>query len=80
VGAASFADTYDVSRGAIADLPSGLGSCFATGSSSLTVVDADVPAPGEGFAYVVRGVDAGCGGPGPAGFDSAGTPRALPCP
>lgn len=78
--AAIRADTYDISRGTIAGLSTGYGSCLETGWSALTLVDPDVPAEGEGFQYLVRGVDSGCGGAGPAGFDSSGTPRFMPCP
>jgi len=75
----AFADTYDVSRGPIRALASGYGACFAT-VASAPLSDPDAPAEGDGFAYLVRAVDAGCGGAGSAGTDSSGTPRLLPCP
>ena len=37
--------------------------------------DGETPVPGDGFLYLVRGVDAGCGGAGDYGADSAGTAR-----
>ena len=76
--AAARADSYDVSRAAIHGLASGYGTCFASGVATTFLSDAEVPAPDEGFAYLVRGVDAACGGAGSAGLDSTGTARTLP--
>lgn len=79
--AASRADAYDVSRGRLADLRWGdYGTCFAPMVPGLAVDDADDPGVGNGWFYLVRGHDAGCGGGGPSGNDSAGVPRPSPCP
>jgi len=78
--AAARADSYDISRGLLSALAEGYGSCLATLSPTLSYLDADVPPSGDGFQYLVRGQDAGCGGAGPLGTDSTGTPRPSPCP
>ncbi len=76
--AAQRADSYDLVRGSVGALVSGLGSCHATGLTGLSYVDIDTPDVGDGFAYVVRGYDNGCGGGGPLG--PASMPRSSPCP
>jgi hypothetical protein len=48
--------------------------------AGLSHPDAELPPPGDAFHYLVRGVDAGCGGAGSAGTDSTGAPRPFPCP
>jgi aminopeptidase N len=79
--ATAHADAYDVSRGALSSLASGsYGSCLAPLVGSLSYDDGDVPPAGDGYQYLVRGHDAGCGGGGSLGQDSAGTPRPSPCP
>jgi hypothetical protein len=55
--------TYDVARGRLDELPAGEGtqpSCIEAASVDLTADDPDIPEPGAGFYYVVRGVNA-CG-------------------
>jgi len=75
------AETHDVSRGALSALAGGdYGACLAPLLAGLTLDDADVPAPDQGWQYLVRGHDAGCGGGGPVGQDSSGAPRPSPCP
>jgi hypothetical protein len=74
------ADAYDLSRGLLSGLQDGYGSCLAALHPDLFYVDADSPPVGDGFAYLVRGHDSGCGGGGLLGSDSAGTPRPSPCP
>ncbi len=70
------AEFYDVTRGELGYLSGeALGPCFADDLPATEIADAETPPPGDGFAYLVRGVDAGCGGPGGYGFDSAGAPR-----
>lgn len=79
--AAARADTYDLSRGGIAELQGGgFGICLAPGLSGLFYDDLEIPLPGEGFQYLVRGRDAGCGGAGTTGAGSGGAPRPAPCP
>ena len=74
--AAPSADAYDVTRGALSSLePGAYGPCFADEVPALFVDDTAVPAPGNGVLYLVRGVDAGCGGAGGYGTDSAGVSR-----
>lgn len=70
------AKVHDVSRGLISGLPSGdYGSCFADDLAATSVEDADVPPPGDGYFYLVRGANPGCGGNGPWGSSSGGSPR-----
>jgi aminopeptidase N len=78
--AAPRADLYDLARGPLAGLPGDYGSCLSTGLGGLSVDDGDVPAAGVGWHYLVRGVDAGCGGAGSFGTDSTGAERPAPCP
>ncbi|HJQ99825.1 MAG TPA: M1 family aminopeptidase [Candidatus Polarisedimenticolaceae bacterium] len=79
--AAARAESYDVQRGTVTDLRSGgYGTCFVTGVALTTYADAATPADGEAFFYLVRGVDAGCGGAGSLGTDSTGAPRPSSCP
>ena len=78
--AAPRADLYDVIRGSLGAVASGPGSCHAPGQSGLSYVDAELPPVGEGFAYLIRGYDSGCGGGGTLGLDSTGELRTSPCP
>lgn len=64
------ADTYDVARGSLAALTGGSeGECVAEDLVAPLFEDPVLPSPGDGFFYLVRGRDAGCGGPGPWGGD-----------
>lgn len=74
------ADLHDVIRGSLGSLSSGPGSCHAPGETGLVFVDAELPVAGDGFAYLVRGYDSGCGGGGTLGVDSFGATRSAPCP
>lgn len=75
------ADLHDVSRGTLSGLASsGYGACFASGITSNSVVDGEIPPSGDGFAYLVRGLNVGCGGAGTWGTRSDGTPRSNPDP
>ena len=78
--AAARADTYDVVRGSMGSLQGGLEDCLVTGLSTLSYADPAVPDSGAAYGYLVRGVDAGCGGPGSLGGNSAGVERPSPCP
>ncbi|HEX4823953.1 MAG TPA: M1 family aminopeptidase [Candidatus Polarisedimenticolaceae bacterium] len=78
--AAARADVYDVERGTLSTLSAGYGGCFASALAATSIDDADVPAAGDGFFYLVRGDDTGCGGAGSFGVDSNGVPRAASCP
>ena len=78
--AAARADTYDVARGLISGLSPAGPSCLAPGEPGLSYLDGSLPPPGDGFIYLVGGRDTGCGGAGPAGSDSQGTPRPSLCP
>ncbi len=78
------ADAYDVARGTLSALRasgSAAGSCFAPGVAGTSVEDAAAPGPADGFWYLVRGVDAQCGGAAGwgAGSDGAARPGAV-CP
>ena len=78
--AAARADSYDLSRGLLSALHAGYGSCLTSGLAGLTYDETDDPGAGNGYHYLVRGRDSGCGGAGPVGGDSSGTPRPSPCP
>jgi arabinan endo-1,5-alpha-L-arabinosidase len=74
------ADRYDVIR---SDLGEGAPpACFAGDVAGLEAEDATLPQAGGGFTYLVRGEDAGCGGPGTLGSRTDGSPRPAPpaCP
>ena len=69
------ADSYAVSRGSLATLAGGdLGACLANGIRSTAYEDGALPAPGEGFSYLVQGSNYACG-LGTLGFDSSETGR-----
>lgn len=75
--AATSATHYDVTRGDLATLLQnrhlGDGSCRKDDQAGLTWSDAELPLPGQGFYYVLRG-DAHAMSPGT--YDSAGAPPA----
>jgi hypothetical protein len=77
---AARADTYDVVRGLVTDLGSGYGACHAPGLPDPAYEDAELPPAGAAYFYLVAGRDAGCGGAGPLGENSAGATRPSPCP
>lgn len=75
--------TYDVLRGEVADLVVNGGTsgavCFVSGLSAIQAVDSDVPAPGKGYHYLIRSINA-CG-TGTLGTDWTGSIRSGPtCP
>jgi aminopeptidase N len=78
--AAARADAYDLTRGLLSTLPSGYGACHAPQWPGLSYEDGDGPPLGDGYHYLVRGHDTGCGGGGPLGTDSSGGLRLAPCP
>jgi S-formylglutathione hydrolase FrmB len=70
------AERYDLARGLLSGLASGgAGSCLAEDLSQPSYVDVDLPPTGDGFFYLVRGEDGGCGGNGSWGEASDGSPR-----
>ncbi len=57
----STVSSHDVVRGGLTSLPPGASAvCLATGAASPPVLDGAVPAAGDGFWYLVRGVNS-CG-------------------
>ncbi len=64
------ADRYTVTRGNIAALGSGYGSCLDEDVVSTSFDDSTTPAPDEGFAYLVQAQNFDCG-LGTLGFTSA---------
>jgi hypothetical protein len=79
--AAARAETYDVQRGTLAELRAGgYGACLASPVPSTAYDDLDLPSADDGFFYLVRGHDAGCGGGGSLGTDGNGAPRPSACP
>lgn len=73
------AERFDILRGLTSLLPNGdLGVCQNgrdPNTADTTFAEPQVPAPGTAFFFLVRGVDAGCGGPGSWGHASDGTER-----
>jgi hypothetical protein len=70
------ADRYDVIRGLLSEAHGGdYGPCFMSQVSGNAIADTDVPPPDDGFLYLIKGVDLGCGGAGTLGTDSAGAAR-----
>ncbi len=76
------ADGYDVSRGALSSLlaTQGYGACLATNLTQTSYVDLAAPPAGDGYLYLVRARDAGCGGSGSFGSDGNGQERPPLCP
>ncbi len=71
---------FELYRDDLSHLGAGpLGQCLRNDLAGATTTDPELPLPGEGFVYLVRGRDAGAGS---LGFDSAGNERtpAGPCP
>jgi hypothetical protein len=72
---AAGAESYAILRGELATLSAtNLGDCQLDGWTALAWDDADVPPPGHGFTYLVRGDSAVCG-PGTLGFGAFGVKR-----
>ena len=69
--------TYDLLRSPVPSDFIGEGSCLGAGLTETAAVDAETPAAGELFYYLVR-VDNGCPGAGSMGSDSAGLPHTGP--
>ena len=64
------ADTYAVTRGLISELADGqYGTCLESGITGTSYDDADRPAAGQGFLYLLRGRSTSCGS-GPLGYTS----------
>ncbi len=79
--AAARAETHDLQRGTLSDLRLGsYGACLVSQIAATTYDDLDVPVPDDGFCYLARGHDAGCGGGGSLGSDSSGAARPAACP
>ena len=74
--------THDVVRGSIAELPVGSGSsesCLESGLAASETTDPELPSPGTGVWYLVRGRNS-CGA-GTYGTTSADEPRSTAtCP
>ena len=74
------ADGYAVSRVSLGELsPGEYGSCLASGLVATEYEDGEVPAPGEGYGYLVQAVDTVCG-VGPLGFGPPGVERSNASP
>jgi arabinan endo-1,5-alpha-L-arabinosidase len=70
------ADGYDVTRGPLSGLAWGdFGVCLSNDQAATSLDDPGLPASGEGFTYLVRGVDSGCGGGGTYGSSGSGSER-----
>ena len=76
--AAARADVYDVARGLVSELLSGsFGSCVQPGVAGLAWTDPEPAPAADGWFYLVRGRDEGCGGAGTFGEVSR---VPSPCP
>jgi hypothetical protein len=74
--AAAGGDTYSVTRGDLASLDYGsYGDCVAEDVAGVEFEDSGMPAPGQGFGYLVQGESLACG-LGLLGFDSGEGVRA----
>jgi hypothetical protein len=75
------ADRYEIYRGLTRDLPGGeYGLCQNARDSNISDTEfrePELPASGTSYFFLVRGVDAGCGGNGTLGASSSGVPRAA---
>lgn len=71
--------SYDVYRDAIATLPGGFGTCFASGSNSEAAVDSGTPSSGQGWFYLVTAKNR-LDEEGTKGFRTGGAERANPAP
>jgi hypothetical protein len=70
---------HDVARGALDALPVGSGTCLISGVPDESTTDGDLPAPGQGFWYLVRGRNSI--GAGTYGLQSDGSERlTAACP
>ena len=79
---AARADLHDIQRGLLSSLEASAdyGTCLASQVAGTTYDDGDPAPQGDGFFYLVRGRDTGCGGGGPLGPDSNGAQRPAACP
>jgi hypothetical protein len=72
---AAGASSYEIVRGALSSLSAThMGECRASGITTLDWEDAEVPAAGQAFVYLVRGKSTACG-PGTLGFGIYGLSR-----
>jgi len=70
------ADRYDVTRGLLSASHDGdYGACLVDGTVATSASDPSIPPAGDGYLYLVRGVDDACGGPGTWGLNSSGLER-----
>lgn len=70
------ADAYDVTRGRLSSLSGeSYGACLANDLAATSITDADLPASDDGFLYLVRGENPGCGGAGSLGAGAGGNER-----
>lgn len=72
---AAGSDSYSITRGTVATLATGsYGPCLASSVLTNGTRDPQLPAPGQGFVYLVQGYDSVCGA-GTLGVDSTGAER-----
>jgi hypothetical protein len=70
------ADYYDVARGSLSGLADrSYGDCLQDDLAATGTTDADIPGPGSGFFYLVRGVNGATCAAGRYGHDSGGAER-----
>jgi hypothetical protein len=74
-GAVSGAATYSVTRGDLQSVDSWIyGPCWTEGIVGATVDDAEVPASGQGYLYLIQAWTSACGA-GTLGLESSGAER-----
>jgi hypothetical protein len=73
--AVSGAATYSVTRGDLLSVDSWIyGPCWTEGIVGTTVDDAEVPASGQGYLYLIQAWTSACGA-GTLGLESSGAER-----
>jgi hypothetical protein len=72
----SGADYYDLARGSLTEIHDRTyGACLRNDLAATSTTDSDLPDPGSGFYYLVRGVYGVSCAAGPYGYDSEGLER-----
>ena len=68
------ARAYAVTRGLLSEIATTYGSCAVPSQTGTSHEDGEIPAPGDAFVYLIRGIAAVCG-PGTLGAGAGGLER-----